>query len=212
MKKGLLILFTLCTVLSVHASGFQYVSPKPDAIMVSAQTNIIFRHSDYINSSKVSDNLISVIGSKSGIHEGEFILSDDAQTILFNPYNTFADNEVVTVQLREGLKTLSDSEINAYSFSFTTAPAEIVQISAAAFVDDISLAEIPAAHIPGENEVVRDLPAPPITINSIDNPSPGYIFMATWDRNIPHLFGNFIFVLDSNGAIVDSVRIEGAVF
>jgi len=54
------------------------------------------------------------------------------------------------------------------------------------------------------------LPAPPISIDSVSNPSPGYIFMATWDRNVPAKYGNFIFVLDRNGAIVDSVRVNGA--
>ncbi len=56
------------------------------------------------------------------------------------------------------------------------------------------------------------LPAPPITIDSINDPSPGYIFMATWDRNVPAKYGNFIFVLDRNGAIVDSVRVNGVPF
>ncbi|MBT3244129.1 MAG: T9SS type A sorting domain-containing protein [Bacteroidetes bacterium] len=54
------------------------------------------------------------------------------------------------------------------------------------------------------------LAAPPITIDSVSNPSPGYIFMATWDRNVPAKYGNYIFVLDKNGAIVDSVRVDGA--
>ena len=54
------------------------------------------------------------------------------------------------------------------------------------------------------------LPAPPIRIDSANNPSPGYIFLATWDRNVPALFGNFIFILDNKGAIVDSVRVKGA--
>jgi hypothetical protein len=54
------------------------------------------------------------------------------------------------------------------------------------------------------------LPAPPISVDFIDDPSPGYIFMATWDRNMPAVYGNFIFLLDQNGVIVDSVRIEGA--
>ncbi len=36
--------------------------------------------------------------------------------------------------------------------------------------------------------------------------------MATWDRNLPHQYGNFIFILDSVGHIVDSVRVNGAAF
>jgi hypothetical protein len=34
--------------------------------------------------------------------------------------------------------------------------------------------------------------------------------MATWDRNMPALYGNFIFILDKNGALVDSVRVDAA--
>ncbi len=34
--------------------------------------------------------------------------------------------------------------------------------------------------------------------------------MATWDRNLPHQYGNFIFILDSVGHIIDSVRVNGA--
>ncbi|HEC42752.1 MAG TPA: T9SS type A sorting domain-containing protein [Bacteroides sp.] len=56
------------------------------------------------------------------------------------------------------------------------------------------------------------LPAPSIRIDSVNDPAPGYIFMATWDRNVPAIYGNFIFILDKNGAIVDSVRVRGAAF
>ena len=62
----------------------------------------------------------------------------------------------------------------------------------------------------GGNILLDTLPPPPITIDSVNNPGAGYIFMATWDRNIPHQYGNFIFILDSVGHIVDSVRVNGA--
>jgi len=56
------------------------------------------------------------------------------------------------------------------------------------------------------------LPAPMITIDSVNDPSPGHIFMATWDRNVPHVYANYIFVLDKTGHIVDSLRLNGALF
>jgi len=34
--------------------------------------------------------------------------------------------------------------------------------------------------------------------------------MATWDRNVPALYGNFIFILDRKGTILDSFRVNGA--
>ena len=64
----------------------------------------------------------------------------------------------------------------------------------------------------GENILVDTLPVPPINIDSLNNPGPGYIFMATWDRNVPQQYANFIFILDSVGHIVDSVRVNGAAF
>jgi len=38
------------------------------------------------------------------------------------------------------------------------------------------------------------------------------MFIATWDRNVPALYGNFIFVLDNVGHIIDSIRVNGAPF
>lgn len=210
MKQSLLILLTLFSVLNAQNSDFQYLSPKPGAIMITTQTNIILRHSEDINSATLSDNLISVVGAKSGQHKGELFLSDDTKTIVFNPYNTFADNEVVHIRINNGIETLSGIDLNEFSFSFTTAPGGIVQRYNAAFADDIKLVEVLSVNSQKGDVAYQNLPPPPITVNSIDNPSTGYIFMATWDRNVPHLYGNFIFVLDSGGVIVDSVRVDGA--
>lgn len=64
----------------------------------------------------------------------------------------------------------------------------------------------------GDYSMSKNLPAPAIVIDSIDNPCTGNIFLATWDRNIPHKYGNFIFILDKDGNIVDSSRVNGAPF
>ena len=71
-------------------------------------------------------------------------------------------------------------------------------------------AQLPREKVLMENAAEFLLPAPPISIDSVNNPSPGYIFLATWDRNVPAIYGNFIFILDRKGAIVDSVRVKGA--
>ena len=56
---------------------YQYISPKPSTIVVSNKTNIILKHSEHINAATLPGDLIKVVGSKSGVHPGEFILSDD---------------------------------------------------------------------------------------------------------------------------------------
>jgi len=176
--------------------------------MVSCETNIILRHTSDIDPTTLSHKVLELEGSISGVHSGELILSDDNRTIVFNPHEAFAASEEVRVVLMEGVKTLSGVAIPEYSFSFKTAEADIVQIPDGSFSGTSPLTEIQDVRKGAAADTW--LPAPSITIDSIDNPSDGYIFMATWDRNMPALYGNFIFILDKNGAIVDSVRVDGA--
>jgi hypothetical protein len=116
----------------------------------------------------------------------------------------------VTVSVQRGIKTLTDFEVPEYSFSFKTETEGIIQLYDGVFDEDITMIQNVSNNLVNERLLADTLPAPPITINSLNNPGPGYIFMATWDRNIPHIFGNFIFILDSVGHIIDSVRVNGA--
>jgi hypothetical protein len=156
--------------------------------------------------------LINVVGSKSGTHTGDFILTDDGQTIVFNPHKQFAYDEIVTVSVQRGINTLSNSEVSGYSFSFKTVSEGIIQIYDGVFDEDITNMQNLAQTSGGESVLADTLPAPPITIDSLNNPSPGYIFMATRDINNPRVYGNFLFILDSAANIVDSVRVNGSPF
>lgn len=188
---------------------YQFVSPKPESMLVSNQSNIIVRSTNIIDKSTFTKNTIKVTGSKSGDHSGELILSDDNKTIVFNPKMAFADNEKVNVAVK-GIMTSAQEELPEYSFYFTTAPKGTLQITHTALIEDDPLAEVKVPnHLKSAKTDVL-LPAPPITIDSINSPSPGYIFMATWDRNVPAIYGNFIFILDKNAEIVDSIRVNGA--
>ena len=193
-----------------NTNPFQYISPKPSSIMVSNETNIILKHSGNINEATLSNKVLKVEGSKSGMHTGDLILSDDGKTIVFNPASPFAGNEDVQVVISKGIETQAGSELSEYSFSFSTASSGIVQLKNTASGNSNFPSENQSPNALKKSEINFSLPAPPITIDSINNPSEGYIFMATWDRNVPAKYGNFIFILDKNGAIVDSVRVNGA--
>jgi hypothetical protein len=184
-----------CSLFAQNNKPYQFISPKPASIMVSNETNIILQHSSFIDEATLSTSTLRVEGSKSGVHGGELILSDDGKTIVFNPDKAFAGNEDVNVVFMKGIKTQAGNELPEYSFNFSTAASGIVQTQNTAIK---------------KSGINYSLPAPTITIDSINSPSPGHIFMATWDRNVPALYGNFIFILDKNGAIVDSVRVKGA--
>jgi len=198
----LLGLFCIMSAKGEHP--YQFVSPKPGSIVVSNETNLIFRYSGFIDGTGLSTSLIMVEGSESGEHAGELILSDDGRTIVFNPDLAFASEEEVYVELAKGIRTRAGDELPGFTFHFSTAPERVVQLPTADLTENMK-----ASNKSGTESL---LPAPPITIDSINDPSPGYIFMATWDRNVPAMYGNFIFVLDKNGAIVDSLRVKGAAY
>jgi hypothetical protein len=194
--------------IDMNESKYQYLYPVPNSIMVSPKTNIIIRYGENINSSTISGDLISVRGSISGSHTGKFILSDDNQTLVFNPSSPFDYNETVVVSLKSGIKTIANALLSECAFSFTIVAGEVPQNSTAGL--DINSSTL----MPQSSFSTSDyLPQPTITVDSVNNPSPGYIFMAAWDRNAPnHIYGNYIFVLDSAGGIVDSIRVNGAPF
>jgi hypothetical protein len=77
---GLIFLISFLSI-SQEQSSYQYISPKPNSIL---------RHATKLQESSIVKNLINVVGSKSGTHTGDFILTDDGQTIVFNPHKQFA--------------------------------------------------------------------------------------------------------------------------
>jgi hypothetical protein len=218
-KPILILVVSILTLLIVSSSTiaqqetpYQYVSPKPNSVMVSNETNIILRNANKLQESTINQNLITVSGSLSGLHSGDFILTDDDQTIVFNPHKPFDYNEVVTVSVQQGIKTLSDSDVPGYSFSFNIETEGIAQIYTGVFDEELNSMQNLINNSDMGDVLLDTLPPPTITIDSVNNPSPGYIFMATWDRNIPHQFGNYIFILDNVGHIIDSIRVNGAPF
>lgn len=202
-KRYLFAALILFMAAAFPQSSYTYLSPKPNSILVSPETNIIIKSNSAVNPASLSDGIVTVTGSKSGLHIGKLILSDDNRTIVFNPANQFAENEVVTVSISPKVKTLSGEILPGKTFSFTTIAEE----------SRVSRKSIAAAPIQIGNSSAQYLPAPPITIDTVNNPAPGYIFLATWDRNTPqHVYANYIFILDNQGNIIDSQRVNGAPF
>ena len=95
---------------------------------------------------QLSSDLIIVKGSKSGVHTGELILSDDNKTIVFNPHTPFNGNENVNVAFLKGIKTERDVEVPNFSYNFKTAPLGIPQLYKRGLNDDelISVDQLPA--------------------------------------------------------------------
>ena len=95
-------LFLSYSLVAQNSIPYLFVSPRPMSNMVSGETNIILRHSNFLDKASLSADLIKVEGSISGIHTGEFLLSDDNEpTITRIPYGP-VEPEFITISFQSG--------------------------------------------------------------------------------------------------------------
>ncbi|MCZ6703969.1 MAG: aryl-sulfate sulfotransferase [Ignavibacteria bacterium] len=206
--KQLSVLFTI-VLLSTNIEAqeeptYQYLSPLPGSKLLSRETNIIFIHKNYIDhSTLIKDNLIKVIGSQSGIHYGEFILSDDRKTMLFNPDDLFTPGETVTVTLNSGIKTISGKLIDPVSYSFSITPLqEPIRMDPVERLDmGITMEDLYLSRNSTNTSVLDTIPTdfPEITIDTVDNPAPGNIFISNVRFGGTNTDGFFLMILDNAG-------------
>jgi hypothetical protein len=102
--------------------AFSYLSPTPGAKLVSAGTTIAVRHGEYLLAESLDSDLFEVVGSKSGLHVGNVVLSDDGKTAIFYPQQPFAPGEKVAVHIQPGLRTQSGLDLEATTFEFQISP------------------------------------------------------------------------------------------
>lgn len=200
------------SIFAQEKSSFQYISPLPDSKLLSRETNIIFSHSELIDqSSLLTENVISVIGSQSGTHAGELILSDDNKTVLFNPDLPFDAGETVTVTLFEGIKTLSGKSVETESYSFSITPLnepiwiDPVERLDLGFTTEDLRSMLSPVYAPALDSLPPDFPE--ITVGTVNNPAPGNVFVSNVRFGGTDSSGFFIMILDNTGYPVKYKRV-----
>ena len=118
----LLIIILLCAGLSPaqesNIEKYQFISPLPGSKLIMPENNIIIRQGDIIDATTIKEESIEVIGSISGLHSGEFFLSDDMRTLIFIPSIRFTPGEKVTVKLYSGIYTTTGDILSPITFDF----------------------------------------------------------------------------------------------
>jgi len=205
MKKLylLVLLFFASQMAEAQLQKFQYLSPKPNSILNSRETNIIIRHGKEIDLSTINKSLLTVTGSLSGKHDGKLILSDDDKTIVFNPSTPYLPDENISVHLFNGIKTKNGEDIGSVEFSFKVSPLkEVIDVSAILY---------PEADFNSESVLQKDvsvqadsLPAdfPVVTVDSVNNPYEGKIFIANKPAGGGHPYGYYVMIVDSDGTVL----------
>ena len=206
-------LFLLKTILSqtIPDTEFEFISPIPGSAMNMPETNIIIRFGPAYSANDVySENLIEVRGGKSGLHSGEIILAENNKTMLFNPDSPFKLGETVTVKFLRTTLTEDGRKIPTLSFNFKITENdinEIVKRSPEKYLlnefSELNSSRSNAFKPTSKNHqysVMDDsLPAdfPTITVDSLNNPAPGLIFLTPFDYF--NRGKNYLVIMDNNG-------------
>ena len=215
MKNLLTVLFFFLLINGYVFSqeNFQYISPKNNSKLVSLSTSIIAGASEKIDISNIPGNAISIQGEKSGNHNVKIKLSDDGKTIIFSPVNKFEPDEVVSVVISPGIKTIEGKSLSSVSFKFTTTPlAEPIHIDPRSIIGNV----VPEQDVLYKNNIKSSnklqsvesdtLPSdfPEITIDTVDNPAPGKLFLANFG------FGGstFLMIVNNNGTVEKYKRLS----
>jgi arylsulfate sulfotransferase len=212
---GILLNFNITLAQNTDVEKFQYISPLPSSKLNSTETNIIIRFGKAYEESQLKEGSpLRVIGSKSGQHNGNIILAENNNTLIFRPYKQFADGEIVTVELDENIKTVTGEQIPRLSYSFETSRVNLnkniksdpqkylkflsldFDINADRPIQKINLKQnkfLPKSYTIQPDFLPEDFPM--YVVDSINNPSPGCIFFSPFMGS----FSTYIIIADKYG-------------
>ncbi len=131
LYRRLLVAFAIfliwCSSSAYAQETFEYLSPRPGAMLVSAETTIGVRQGETIAESSLSNSTFRVEGGKSGLHPGQVILADDEKTVIFQPSAPFSPAEIVTVTIQSGIETTGGTVLGGLTYTFTVSPNSLTQ-------------------------------------------------------------------------------------
>jgi hypothetical protein len=196
---GLLIVVPSGAETHARPAAIQYLSPIPGAVLVSRETNIIVRFDGGLVRYVVElETMFTVVGSQSGGHFGEAVVSDDGETIVFEPDIPFGPGETVSVTVRYRDRT-TNIATTSYAFDFVVSqkrsrPEE--NLPTCLEVESPERGNTHAAeYSPPEG-------FPPVHIGAVNNPGDGYIFLTNYLWVYPYPAPSYLMILDNTGAPV----------
>ncbi|MCB0144455.1 MAG: aryl-sulfate sulfotransferase [Caldilineaceae bacterium] len=188
------------------SSPFNYISPQPDATLVSPFTTIALRSGDVIDPHSISPNLFVVEGDVSGPIPGTVQLARDNKTVIFKPGRPFTPGESVNVTVQSGLVTSVGNQLGGVSFSFTVSAKPLPEAQGVSSAQLWSNA-VPTFSVSPQETVTRtqpyltvpnDFPAINVTVpaNGTDD---GYLFMSNYSFVTDLGVQPYLLILDNAG-------------
>ncbi len=202
---------------SILGSHVIYVSPEPGAMYVTPVSDIIVRSDEELSRTlNGQGGIFEVIGTTSGIHEGNLVLSDDERTLIFKPEVPFSLGERVRVLMSRGLLTAEGDSVYLTPYSFTVSRSNLnADRRMTSRIGDGSVSVL-ATTVHGQSPITpvsilngksrkhtiadtlpRDFPA--LTVTASDSPNSGYLFLASFNTSDVGNSGNYLMIVDNNG-------------
>ncbi len=199
---------------------FEYISPRPNATMVSPANNIILRPGMLLDPLSVSTGNLLVEGAESGIHRGELILLDDEKTLIFRPSRFFTPGETISIKLASGIRTQTGETLKAYQFRFFVSGGMISGAGESAdhcfayasrdnqFLNHLNKM---SGGLPATTYGVDSLPDnfPTFSLTAYDDPSPGYLLMTPFYFSPPDISPGYLIIGDNYATPVFYRKCEG---
>jgi len=202
---------TLSTVITIAAEHKpDYVFPKPGSSFNSPSTSIIIKYAEtkIDRSNFKSDKLLFVIGSLSGNHSGKTILSDDSKTLTFTPNDPFLPGENVTIRINSGISLNNKIQTSAVNYTFNISKSPNIPIPFSIF-DELKINNPNSLN--SNNSISKSLSdLPPIKIDTINNPSPGNLFITNFTGGVAVYPNNALILTDSGKVLNNIPAINGA--
>jgi hypothetical protein len=201
MKKFIILFVNVFLLSSIYAqeiqkSGYQYLSPVPDAQHVHSTETIILRFQN-LNPAQLTNlsNLIEVNGNINGYYPGETWIANDNKTIIFDPFVDFVNGEIITVSIDPGISADINSGVEPLTYRFTV----INSNAPTQFEDPLPKRNTTQMPLAGQAKIMENgvsVPSdfPPIDITVNDNPDSGLIFLNSRDAPAYQL------ILENSGA------------
>ncbi len=196
------LVFSISPTQGQGAAGWQqhfsYISPRPNAEMVSPSTTIAVRGRSLSGAALLDDIYFRVNGARSGRHYGETILAEDGQTVIFKPLSPFHFNERVTVLLDNGEESFSYSFQIAAGVAGPVSGLELLALEDPARIESRTPDKKAAEASPLYRTAPPNLPRYNVT-KEAGTVGDGYVFISPFDFPT---FGSevaYLLILDDEG-------------
>ncbi len=198
MNSFILTIISCILFVSFSFAQFVYVNPLPGSVNHRPEVTIALNPgSDVDISSLDQSGLFTVTGTVSGDHTFRAILSSDKHTIILKPDVHFTNGENITVNVKDGIRTINGVIISGTTFSFSIIRADKIPPSSIKFPDQ----ELPAEKVTSQQKLTT---FPSFTISINTDPAPGSFFFCNKDDALAN--DAYLAIMKNDGSFDFSVE------